>query len=81
MYKILDGKESAKLLRAEFANRVEGMLNLTQSAALESLDTLKTKRFEEILENIVFDGLNNCGKRVLTKYRPQKNEEKTLKID
>lgn len=67
--------------RAEFANRVEGMLNLTQSTALESLDTLETKRFEEILENIVFDGLDNCGKRVLAKYRPQKNEEKTLKID
>lgn len=67
--------------RAEFANRVEEMLNLTQSTALESLDTLETKRFEEILENIVFDGLDNCGKRVLAKYRPQKNEEKTLKID
>ena len=67
--------------RAEFADRVEQMLNLTQSTALESLDTLETKRFEEILENIVFDGLDNCGKRVLAKYRPQKNEEKTLKID
>lgn len=67
--------------RAEFANRVEEMLNLTQSTALESLDTLETKRFEEILGNIVFDGLDNCGKRVLAKYRPQKNEEKTLKID
>ncbi len=67
--------------RAEFADRVEQMLNLTQSTALESLDTLGTKRFEEILENIVFDGLDNCEKRVLAKYRPQKNEEKTLKID
>ncbi len=67
--------------RAEFADRVEQMLNLTQSTALESLDTLETKRFEDILENIVFDGLDNCGKRVLAKYRPQKNEEKTLKID
>lgn len=67
--------------RIEFAEKVEGMLNLTQSTALESLDTLETKRFEEILENIIFDGLNNCGKRVLAKYRPQKNEEKTLKID
>lgn len=67
--------------RAEFAKRVEGMLNLTQSTALESLDTLETKRFEDILENIFFEGLNRCGETVLAKYRPQKNEEKIIKID
>ncbi len=67
---------SSEEKRAEFANRVEGMLNLTQSTALESLDTLEIKRFEEILENIIFDGLNRCGETVLSKYRPQKNEEK-----
>ena len=67
--------------RAEFAQRVEGMLNLTQSTALESLDTLETKRFEDILENIFFEGLNRCGETVLAKYRPQKNEEKIIKID
>ena len=32
-----------------------GMLNLTQSTALESLDTLEAKRFEDILENIFFE--------------------------
>lgn len=67
--------------RAEFAQRVEGMLNLTQSTALESLDTLESKRFEDILENIFFEGLNRCGETVLAKYRPQKNEEKIIKID
>lgn len=67
--------------RSEFAQRVEGILNLTQSSALETLDTLETKRFEDILENIVFDGLDYCGKRVLERYRPNKNEEKILKID
>lgn len=67
--------------RAEFADNVEKMLNLTQSTALESLDTLEAKRFEDILENIIFYGLDNCGKKVLVKYRPQKNDEKTLKIE
>lgn len=67
--------------KKEFAQRVSGMLNLTQSAALEALDAIEIKRFEDILENIVFDGLSHCGERVLAKYFSVKANEKTLKID
>lgn len=66
--------------RKEFAQRVRGMLNLTQHSALEALDTIEIKRFEDILENIVFDGLNHCGEKVLSKYCSAKKDEKTINI-
>lgn len=66
--------------RKEFAQRVRGMLNLTQHSALEALDAIEIKRFEDILENIVFDGLNHCGEKVLSKYCSAGKEEKTINI-
>ncbi len=66
--------------KKEFAARVRGMLNLTQHSALEALDSVDIKRFEDILENIVFDGLNHCGERVLAKYCSVKKEEKTFTV-
>lgn len=66
--------------RKEFAERVGGMLNLTQHSALEALDAIDKKRFENILENIVFDGLSNCGERVLSKYRSAPKSEKTFTV-
>ena len=62
-----------------FAEKVKGMLNLTQSVALESLDSLDKKRFEDILENIVLDGLTYSSEKVLAKYVPEKRQSEVLK--
>lgn len=75
-----DADISNEAKKKEFARRVTGMLNLTQHSALEALDAIDKKRFEEILENIVFDGLNHCGERVLAKYSSVKKEEKTFTV-
>lgn len=66
--------------REDFAKRVEEMLNLTQSAALEALDSVERKRFENILENIVLEGLAFSGEKVLGKYLP-KNENKIYNVE
>ena len=63
--------------KEDFANRVTAMLNLTQSNALETLDAVEKKRFGDILENIVLDGLDFSMERVLKKYRSE-SEEKTV---
>ncbi len=63
--------------RTEFAQRVTGMLNLTQSNALEALDSVEKKRFEDILENIVLEGLDFSMERVLKKYKTE-TKEKTI---
>ncbi len=67
--------------KAEFAERVRGMLNLTQSSALEALDSLEKKRFGNILENIVFDGLTFSGKKMLKKYLPQEENKKVYTVE
>ena len=54
--------------KEDFANKVTAMLNLTQSNALETLDAVEKKRFEDILENIVFDGIEASVSKVLEKY-------------
>ena len=64
-------------IKKEFAERVRGMLNLTQSNALEALDSLEKNRFGDILENIVFDGLTFSGEKMLKKYL---SNEETPKI-
>lgn len=55
-------------VRADFLKRAEEILNLTHSSALDALDETEKKRFEDILENIVFEGLENSKKTVLDKY-------------
>lgn len=65
----------------EFAKRVRGMLNLTQSNALDALDSLSKKRFEDILENIVLDGLTFSGEKVLKKYAPEKTENNVYTVE
>ena len=55
--------------KAEFVKKADEMLNLTHSRALDVLDEIEKNRFEDILENIVFDGLENSKKTVLDKYR------------
>ncbi len=57
--------------RKEFAETVRGMLNLTQCGALDALDSLEKKRFEDILGNIIFDGLTFSAEKVLKKYLPE----------
>ena len=55
-------------VREKFAARVREIFNLTQSSALAALDSLEKKRFEDILENIVFDGIEASVSKVLEKY-------------
>ena len=66
--------------RKNFAEKVRGMLNLTQSNALESLDKLEVKRFYDIMDNILLEGLSNCAERVLAKYgeKTEKSKEYTV---
>lgn len=68
-------------IRTEFARRVTGMLNLTQSNALEALDVLEKKRFEDILENIVLEGLDFSMERVLKKYRTEIKEKNIYTVE
>lgn len=67
--------------RTEFADKITAMLNLTQSQALEILDTLDINRFYDILDNIVFEGLTACAKKTLAKYRPPEKEKKTYTVN
>lgn len=60
-------------VRKSFAVKAEEMLNLTHSGALDALDEIKKARFEDILENIVFDGLENSKKTVIERYRNEKS--------
>ncbi len=60
--------------RKAFAKKVTEMLNLTQESALEALDMLEIKRFYDITENILLDGLSGCAENVLSKY-VQKSEK------
>ena len=63
--------------RNEFADRIRGMLNLTQGGILEALDSLEAERFFDISENILLDGITACAERVLEKYgeKSPKNKE------
>lgn len=54
--------------RKRFSARAEEMLNLTHSGALDALDEIRKNRFEDILENIIFDGLESSMKSVLNRY-------------
>ena len=62
--------------RKAFVSRVQEMLNLTHSNALDALDTLEKKKFEDILENIVFDGLAYSQRKVLSKYSDDKESDR-----
>ena len=66
--------------RENFVQRAREMLNLTQSSALDAMESLEKKRFEDILENIVFDGLTFSVEKVLKKYMPTE-EKKIYKVD
>lgn len=72
--------EYADNCRLEFVQKVRGMLNLTQSSALDAFDLLEKKRFEDILENIVLDGLTFSSEKVLSKYAP-KTENKNFTVE
>ena len=76
-----DEKISTAEERLSFAKKAEKILNLTQATALETLDEIKPKRFYEILENIVFDGLDNCRKNILSKYLPENKSCKNYSVD
>ena len=67
--------------RKNFAEKVRGMLNLTQSNALESLDTLEVKRFYDIMDNILLEGLSNCAEKVLAKYGEKTEKSKEYIVE
>lgn len=67
--------------RAEFARRVREMLNLTQSSALDALDSVEKKRFGDILENIVFDGLTFSAEKVIGKYLGKEDKKSVYTVD
>lgn len=67
--------------RKEFSQRITGMLNLTQSSALDALDVLEKKRFEDILENIILDGLTFSAEKVLKKYLPEAKEKNIYTVE
>ncbi|MBQ2846949.1 MAG: hypothetical protein IJO03_11875 [Clostridia bacterium] len=60
--------------RKAFAQKIREMLNLTHSNALDALDETEKNRFEDILENIVFDGLVHSSNAVLSKYTGKTGE-------
>ena len=68
-------------IRTEFVQRVTGMLNLTQSNALDALDSVEKKRFEDILENIVLEGLDFSRERMLKKYRTDLKEKNIYTVE
>lgn len=73
------GDIKSEKTRDEFVRKARGMLNLTQSSALDALDSFEKKRFEDILENIVLDGLTFSSEKVLEKYASKKkNKEYTV---
>lgn len=67
--------------RKEFAERVAEMLNLTQSGALDALDSVEKKRFGDILENIVFDGLTSAAEKVIGRYLGKNESKNTYTVD
>lgn len=67
--------------RKAFADKVRGMLNLTQSEALESFDTLELQRFYDMTENILLEGLSDCAERVLSKYGKKEKKSKTHTVE
>ena len=73
--------ESEQTERIVFAEKVRGMLNLTQSGALDALDSLGAKRFGDILENIILDGLTFSAEKMLKKYLPESEDKKVYKVD
>ena len=57
------------------------MLNLTQSNALDALDMLEKKRFEDMLENIILDGLTFSAEKVLKKYLSDEKEKNIYTVE
>ena len=76
-----DAQTDSPAARKAFAARVRGMLNLTQSAALDALDALQAPRFGEILENIILDGLDQSAARVLARYEGGAEKNKRFTVE
>ena len=67
--------------RKEFADRIRGMLNLTQGGILEALDSLEAERFFDISENILLDGITVCAEKVLEKYGDKTEKKKEYIVE
>lgn len=59
-----------------FARRVVEMLNLTQSEAASALEQLQTKRFGDLLYNIIISGLDASAAKALSQYTEKAKHQK-----
>ncbi len=67
--------------RKKFAKKIRGMLNLTQSGILEALDSLDIKRFYDITDNILLDGLESSAEKVLSRYGGKTENKKNFTVE
>lgn len=67
--------------RKKFAEKIRGMLNLTQSGILEALDSLDIKRFYDITDNILLDGLESSAEKVLSRYGGKTENKKNFTVE
>ncbi len=70
-----------KAQMSAFADTVTSQLNMTQAQALAALDLYETKRFDDILENILLDGLEFSAQRVRDKLVGNKDNNKKREIN
>lgn len=68
-------------IRRKFAQLIRGIFNLTQSSALDALDSVEKKRFEDILENIVLDGIALSAEKVICRYTGENKNDNTYTVD
>lgn len=71
---------SSQEKKAEFAQRAERMLNVTQNAALEAFDELEIKRFSEIIDNIALEGITAGAETVLARYNGKNVKAKSFTV-
>lgn len=72
---------SDETAKKSFADKVRGMLNLTQAQALEAFDALELSRFYDMTENILLEGLSNCAEKVLSKYGEKEKKSKEYTVE
>lgn len=72
---------SDETAKKSFADKVRGMLNLTQAQSLEAFDALELSRFYDMTENILLEGLSNCAEKVLSKYGEKEKKSKEYTVE
>ncbi len=67
--------------REEFIKESRALLNQTHCAADEAREKAEFKRFDDIIDNVVFDGLSSAADKAVSKYLdcPEKPKSFTVK--